>query len=166
MIFTEGTIIMHKGAICHSRAEIIQQVEEKEKTVGDYASYIPISDSVRKLNSWAKEGAEIIYLTSRKKEGEIQMIQKVLTKHSFPKGLLLFRHPGEEYKDIAEKNVPDVLVEDDCESVGGPDEMTVTHIKASIKCRIKSITVKEFGGIDHLPDKVSSLLSRPYFRMQ
>lgn len=157
---------MHRGAIGHSRDEIVRQVEEKEKTGRDYASYVPIGDSVRKLNSWANEGAEILYLTSRKKEGEIQMIQKVLAKYSFPKGQLLFRHPGEEYKDIAEKTVPDVLVEDDCESIGGPDEMTITHIKASIKHRIKSITVKEFGGIDHLPDNVSSLLnSQPHCQM-
>jgi hypothetical protein len=51
----------------------------------------------------------------------------------------------------------DVLVEDDCESIGGADQMTITYIKPDIKNRIKSIVVKENGGIDHLPDNIEAL---------
>ena len=33
LIFTEGTIIVHKNAIGRSRKEIVKQVEENEKSV-------------------------------------------------------------------------------------------------------------------------------------
>lgn len=157
LIFTEGTIIMHKTAISHSREEIVKQVEDKEESVHDYKSYVPVSNVVKKLQNWKNDGAEILYLTSRKKPEEIEQIQNVLKKNKFPDGQLLFRQKNEEYKDVAEKVVPDVLVEDDCESIGGIDEMTITHVKPEIKKKIKSIPIKEFGGIDHLPDKISAL---------
>jgi len=54
--------------------------------------------------------------------------------------------------------MPDILIEDDCESIGGKNEMTITHINPKLKTKIKSITIKEFEGIDHLPDKISELL--------
>ena len=85
-------------------------------------------------------------------------IHNVLKKHNFPEGELLFRQKGEEYKDVAERVVPDILIEDDCESIGGIDEMSITHVKCEIRKKIKSIPVKEFGGIDHLPNNISGLM--------
>lgn len=158
LIFTEGTIIMHKTTIGHSREEIVKQVENEQKSVHDYKFYVPVGDVVKKLKNWKKDGAEILYLTSRRKLEEIKQIQNVLKKYDFPEGQFLFRRKGEEYKDVAERIVPDVLVEDDYESIGGIDEMTITHVKPEIKKKIKSIPIKEFGGIDHLPDKISALL--------
>ena len=157
LIFTEGTIIMHKNAVGHTRDEIVQQVEDKEKSVHDYKSYVPVGNAVKKLQNWKNDGAEILYLTSRRKPEEIQQIQNVLKKFNFPDGQLLFRQKNEEYKDVAEKIIPDVLIEDDCESIGGIDEMTITHVRPDIKKRIKSVTIKEFGGIDHLSDNISAL---------
>jgi len=69
----------------------------------------------------------------------------------------LFRKEGEKYKDVAEKLMPDVLIEDNCESIGGEPEMTYPHINEDLKKKIKSIIVKEFGGIGHLPDDVHKL---------
>lgn len=46
---------------------------------------------------------------------------------------------------------------DDCESIGGEPEMTYPHIRADLKPKIKSIVVKEFQGIDHLPDSIEEL---------
>ncbi len=157
LIFTEGTIIMHKTAIGHSREEIVKQVEDEQESVHDYKSYVPVGNAVKKLQTWKNQGAEILYLTSRRKPEEIEQIQNVLKKFKFPDGQLLFRQKDEEYKDVAERIIPDVLVEDDCESIGGIDEMTITHVKPEIKKKIKSIPIKEFGGIDHLPDKISAL---------
>ena len=54
--------------------------------------------------------------------------------------------------------MPDFLIEDDCESIGGEKEMTITFIKPEIKEKIKSVVVKEFGGIDYLPDNLDELL--------
>jgi hypothetical protein len=156
MIFTEGTIIMHKHGKGKTRAEIVKQVEEKDnkKQIYDFASYVPIGKAVEKIKKWKKNGAEIIYLTSRRKSKEIEAVANVLKKYKFPKGELLFRKRLESYKKIAERVIPDVLIEDDCESIGGEKEMTITHIKPSIRAKIKSIPIKEFGGIDHLPDKI------------
>jgi len=155
LIFTEGTIIMHKTAIGHSREEIVKQIQNAEKSIHDYKSYIPVGDAVKKLQNWKQNGVEILYLTSRKKIEEVKQIQNVLKKFNFPEGQLLFRKKDEEYKEVAEKNIPDILIEDDCESIGGINEMTITHVKPEIKNKIKSISIKEFGGIDHLPNNLS-----------
>jgi len=53
--------------------------------------------------------------------------------------------------------MPDILIENDCESIGGQKEMTITFVKPRVKQKIKSIVVKEFQGIDHLPDSINSL---------
>lgn len=58
---------------------------------------------------------------------------------------------------MAERLLPDIIVEDDCESIGGKEEMTYSHIRQDLKVKIKSVVVKEFEGIDHLPDKISDL---------
>ena len=58
---------------------------------------------------------------------------------------------------MAERETPDILIEDDCESIGGEKEMTYPHIREDLKSKIKSLVVKEFGGIDHLPDNIRML---------
>ena len=50
------------------------------------------------------------------------------------------------------------MIEDDCESIGGEKEMTITFVKSEIKQKIKSIIIKEFNGIDHLPDNVEEII--------
>lgn len=155
LIFTEGTILMHKTGLDVSREETVLQVENKFSEVKNYETYVPIGNAVEKIKSWKSQGAEICYLTSRTTEKEINDIQNVLNKFSFPKGELYFRKENEQYKDVAEKVIPDILIEDDCESIGGTPEMTYPHIKDELKSKIKSIPVKEFGGIDHLSDNIS-----------
>jgi hypothetical protein len=150
LIFTEGTILMHKNAAGHTREEIIQQVKSKESSVHDFNSYIPIGKAPEKLWNWKKNRVEIIYLTSRRTTEQIKAIQNVLDKYHFPKGKLVFRKENEEYKDVVERVVPNVLIDDDCESIGGTGEMTMTFVKTQLKKKIKSITVKEFMGIDEV----------------
>jgi hypothetical protein len=53
--------------------------------------------------------------------------------------------------------MPDVLIEDDCESIGGAAETTDCQIRPDLRARIRSIIVPEFGGIDHLPDSLDEL---------
>ncbi|MFH1191885.1 MAG: hypothetical protein V1655_00215 [bacterium] len=53
--------------------------------------------------------------------------------------------------------MPNILIGDDCESIGGAGEMTITNLKPEIKKKIKSVVVKEFGGIDYLPDDIYEL---------
>ena len=154
MIFTEGTIIMHKNAMGHTREEIIKQVKGRDKSVHDYKSYVPVGNAVKKLQNWKKNSTEIFYLTSRRIPEEIKQIRNVLKRFRFPRGHLLSRKKDEEYKDVAKRIIPDILIEDDCESIGGIDKMTITHVNPKIKERIKSIVIKEFSGIDNLPDRI------------
>lgn len=158
LVFLHGTLIMHKNAKGKTREERVKQVLKREKSVQDFVSYIPVGNSVEKLNSWEKQGAEIIYLSSHEKAGDLEKDKLVLKKYNFPEGQILYRQSEESYKDIAEKIIPDILIEDDCESIGGKKEMTITFINPDIKRRIKSIVVKEFSGIDDLPDKLDDLI--------
>lgn len=157
LIFTEGTIIMHKTAFGLSKQKIINQVKEKNPSVHDYLSYIPIRNAVSKIIEWENQGAKIIYLTSRKELNEIENIKKVIHKYNFPEGEFLYRKEREEYKDVVERILPHILIEDDCESIGGEEEMTITYIKPELNKKIKSIVIEEFGGIDNLPDDVDLL---------
>ncbi len=154
LIFLHGTIIMHRSAVGKTREERVKQSLEQEESVLDYGSYVPVGNAVEKLNRWKQQGVEIIYLSSHESEIDTNNNRLVLEKFNFPEGQVLYRKNGETYKDIAERIIPDVLIEDDCESIGGEKEMTITFVSPDIKKRIKSIVVKEFQGIDHLPDDI------------
>ena len=169
LIFTEGTVLMHglakgvsrKERVRQSKATVIQRILPFKASLGsinDLESYIPVGNAVEKLKSWKKQGAEIVYLTSRKIRSEIEIIKKILSKYNFPDWQnLYFRKQGEEYKDVAERLLPDILIEDDCESIGGEKEMVYPHIKEELKSKIKSVIIKEFEGIDNLPKDISLL---------
>lgn len=148
LVFTEGTILYHTSAIGKTRKEIVEQIKNKDKSVHKYSSYIPIKHAVNKLKIWEYQGVKITYLTSRKKKKEIEEIKKVLNYWDFPKGEVYFRKETEDYKDVAKRIKPDILIEDDCESIGGELEMIYLHISEKFKKTIKSIIVKEFEGID------------------
>lgn len=157
MIFTEGTVLMFGSGANLSREERVKMSQAKEKSVYDFASYLPAGRAVEKIKHWNEQGAEIYYLTSRQVKEEIDQIQNVLNIHHFPDVQnLVFRGEGEEYKDVAERIMPDILIEDDCESIGAA-EITYSYIRADLKPKIKSIIVKEFQGIDHLPDSIEDL---------
>lgn len=163
---------MHKSAIGKTREEIIEQVKAQGESVRDFGSYIPIGSAVDKLKKWAEQGAEIFYLSAltedKKARGDeiigkegLRVDQEILDRYRFPKGEVYHRKKRESYAQIAEKIAPDILIEDDCESIGGEKEMTITFINPEIKRRIQSIAIREFGGIDHLPDDLNELSNRP-----
>ncbi|MFA4819272.1 MAG: hypothetical protein WC621_05540, partial [Patescibacteria group bacterium] len=81
----------------------------------------------------------------------------ILRRYSFPIGKIYHREAGETYKDIVERVRPDILIEDDCASIGGEKEMAYPYISKDIQKKIKLIKVKEFGGIDFLPDSLEEL---------
>jgi hypothetical protein len=160
MVFLQGTILMHRSVLGQPREERVRQVLNREKSIYDWASYVPIGDALKKLWKWKAQGAEIAYLSSHKAIEDIRTDEAVLRIYGFPNGPVFFRRDREEYKDVAERIRPDVLIEDDCESIGGENQMTYPHIKLEIQGAIKSVVVQEFGGIDHLPDEISTLISR------
>lgn len=180
MVFTEGTVLMFASGKILSREERVKlsqaagvqqeesnlsfesasQIKVEPGSVYDFSRYLPTGQAVEKLNKWKQQGAEIYYLTSRRIKAEIENIRNILKKYDFPDWQNLFyRLQGEEYKDVAERVMPDILIEDDCESIGGEAEMTYPHIREDLKPKIKSIVVKEFQGIDHLPDSLTALSS-------
>ena len=170
LIFLQGTLIMHKSAVGKIREEIIEQVKAQGESVRDFASYVPVGNAVEKLHKWAAQGAEFFYISAltedKKARGDevvgkegLKVDQEILDRYGFPKGEIYHRQKGESYAQIAEKIMPDILIEDDCESIGGAKEMTITFVKPEIKRQIKSIPIKEFGGIDHLPSDLSDLLN-------
>lgn len=158
MVFLHGTAIVHKNGVGRSREERVKQSISRESSATDYAAYVPIGSAVKKIGQWQQQGAEIIYLSSHEDEVDVKKDKQVLAKYDFPKGVIYYRQKGEDYKDVAERVKPDVLIEDDCESIGGEKEMIYPNILASYKDKIKSIVVKEFEGIDHLPDKISDFM--------
>ena len=150
---------MHQGAKNVSREERVKQVVNKEASVSDFVNYIPISQAVIKLNFWVDAGAEIYYLTSRT-DDQVDDIFKVLTRHKFPTPTNLYHRIGlEEYTDVVNKIQPNVLIEDDCESIGGLSEM----ISPTLSDNIQKIVVKEFEGIDKLANDIAILMNHSGF---
>ncbi len=47
-----------------------------------------------------------MYLTSRTNPEEIEIVRRVLEQYDFPQGELFYRREGEEYKDVAERVLP------------------------------------------------------------
>jgi len=139
LVFTEGTTIMHSSP-------------EKIK---NYSSYIPVKNAVKKIKTWKEKGCEISYLTSRRLQREIKQVEEVLKKFNFPKGTLYYRKKGEEYRDVVERLRPDIFIDDDCESIGGNNIKEIINQKLNIKI----VIVKEFGGIDYLPEEPRDLLN-------
>ena len=172
LVFLQGTILRHKNAAGLRRDEIIRQVVEQEESVRDFKNYVPVGNAAQKLQQWAKQGAQICYLsalTENKrgrgdeivgKEG-LRFDEEVLSRYGFPKGTIYYREINETYADVVARiePTPDILIEDDCESMGeeAKSEITYYSLNPELKGKIKSFVVKEFGGIDHLPDKMEDL---------
>ena len=160
LVFLHGTSIMHRNAKGLAREEAIKQVTEGDESINDYASYIPVGNAAEKLHRWKGQGARICYLSSHKNAEDVEKDKFVLKKYTFPDGQIYYRRNIEEYKDVVERirPLPDAIVEDDCESIGVKVEMVYPNLRQELKSKIKSIVVKEFGGIDYLPDQISELM--------
>ncbi|HZR44262.1 MAG TPA: hypothetical protein VFB12_29385 [Ktedonobacteraceae bacterium] len=157
VVFLHGTAIMHCGALGHTREERVRQVQTGEPSVCDFASYVPVGKAVSKLRRWREQGAEICYLSSHKNPVYVEQDRAVLNSYHFPTGQIFCRQPGKRYQHVAERVLPDVLIEDDCESIGGIGEMTYPHLKPEVQAKIVSIVVHEFEGLGHLTDDLFAL---------
>jgi hypothetical protein len=137
-----------------------KQVVEGDESIHDYASYIPVGNAVKKLQEWKGQGAKICYLSSHKNAKDVEKDKLVLKKYAFPDGQVFYRRDREEYRNVVERirPLPDVIVEDDCESIGGEAEMVYPNLKPELRNKIKSIVVREFEGIDHIPDTISEII--------
>lgn len=145
---------MHQSGIGRTREKRVEQSVNHDPSILDYANYVPIGKAVEKVKSWQEQGNEIIYLSSREDAVDVAKDKLVLDKFNFPKGPILYRRNGEAYKDVIERIKPDILIEDDCESIGGEKEMCITYVYPELKKQIRSIVVKEFNGIDDLSKEI------------
>jgi len=141
LIFAEGTILKPKSLF----------------SIYNHKTYLPIGNSISIINEWHKQGSEILYCTSRKKNQAIE-IADILKRNDFAGTKLFYREKGEKYRDIVERVRPDILIEDDCRSIGGRWQMCITYVNPQLKAKINSIIVKEFQGIDKLPINLHDLL--------
>ena len=80
--------------------------------------------------------------------GAVQKINRWHGQYTVQYAVLEHRRRGEQYADVVLRVHPDILVEDDCSSIGGAAEMCVTKLPQNERERIRSIVVPEFGGID------------------
>jgi hypothetical protein len=158
LVFLQGTAIMHASGAGCSREERVRQVQQRDPSVREHADYIPVGDAAEKLRAWAAQGAEILFLSSHRDPAHMDEDMRVLRRYGFPEGTVLFRRAGEAYHDVAERALPDVLIEDDCESIGGAAEMVYPHMRPEMRSRITSIVVREFEGLDHLPERAVDLI--------
>lgn len=85
--------------------------------------------------------------------------KELINPLQLPRGIPFYRAGREKYKDVIESAMPDILIEDDCRSIGGAWQLSMTHVGEIARGKINSIIVREFKGIDHLPDKLNDLLN-------
>ncbi|MFX0006293.1 MAG: hypothetical protein ACFFA7_17055 [Promethearchaeota archaeon] len=158
LVFLHGTCIMHRNTLGLSRMQIVRQViENTDESISDFASYIPIGRAIKKLTSWQNQGAEISYLSSHLTIENVKKDEIVLKKYNFPEGTIFYRQKEEDWNLQIEKAKPDLIIEDNCESIGGESQMTFPNLRPELQSKITLIVIKEFAGIDHLPDDVKEL---------
>jgi hypothetical protein len=158
LVFLQGTTLMHAGGLGRTPEERVAQVRAGEDpTLHDYPGYVPIGEAAAKLERWREQGAQIDYLSSHRDPDDLAKDGGVLQTYAFPRGRLLSRAPGQTYGDVAARELPDLLVEDDCRSIGA-EQLAHAQLPPELRARVKSIVVPEFGGIDHLPDSLQALL--------
>ena len=103
LVFTEGTV-----------------VDDRERS-GEWKM---VGSAARKLRVWEKHGSTIAYLSSKRETESLDKVRKALSDGGAPKGELFFRRDNEHYGQAAERALPDIIVEDDCKSIGGVAGMT------------------------------------------
>jgi hypothetical protein len=160
LVFLHGTAIMHSTAAGQSRAERVRQSRRRDRPVLDFAAYVPTEAAVEKVRTWHRHGAVISYLSSHRDAADVDLDRAVLATHGFPAGTVFSRDPGESYADAARRAGADVVVEDDCESIGGRGQTIAAVVAATPGRPVTSVIVPEFGGLAHLPDNPRELTSR------
>lgn len=80
--------------------------------------YKPIGNAVEKVNTWYDEGNEI-YLCSYVRKARFRFIKSIIDFYGMKYTDILCRTKCEKYHEIVERLKPDILIEDDCKSIGG-----------------------------------------------
>lgn len=111
--------------------------------------YKPIGNAVEIVNTLYEKGYEI-YLCSYVRNTRYNFIKSIVDFYGMKYTEILCRNKGETYREIVERLKPNILIEDDCKSIGGLKACCITGVKDEIKKEIQSIIVPEFAGIDNV----------------
>jgi hypothetical protein len=158
-VFLHGTAIMHAAAAGVERDERIQQVRRRDPSVRDFASYVPTPGTAARLAAWQRHGAILVYLSSHRHPDDIRTDAAVIRRHGFPAGPVHGRQPGEDYGPLAERLGLDVLVEDDCESIGGAAQTCAAQLSPAGTQSLRCVVLPEFSGLAGLPEDPAELLT-------
>ena len=109
--------------------------------------YKPIGNAVQIVNSLYDKGHGI-YLCSYVRVKRYAFIKSTIDFYGMKYTEILCRNQNEQYSDIVERIRPNILIEDDCRSIGGQNKWCITNVSNEIKTEIQSIIVPEFKGID------------------
>jgi len=156
-VFLHGTAIMHASAAGVEREERVRQVRRKDATVRDFTSYVPTPGAVAKLAAWQRHGASITYLSSHRGEDDLRADESVIRRHGFTAGPVHGRQQGESYGSLVERLSLDVLIEDDCESIGGAVQTCAAQLSPGSRASTRCILLPEFSGLAGLPDDPAEL---------
>lgn len=110
-------------------------------------AYTPIKNAVSKING-LHEDYEVVLCTFRRHN--IRIVRKAMAYYGVRYHRLEYRKKGENYADVVVRVKPDILIEDDCHSIGGEKEMCITNVPTDIKQTISLMVVREFDGIDNI----------------
>jgi hypothetical protein len=158
-VFLHGTAIMHAAAAGVERDERVQQVRRRDPGVADFACYIPTPGTAVKLAAWERHGATLVYLSSHRRPDDIHADERVIRRYGFPAGPVHGRQNGEDYRPLVERLGLDVLVEDDCESIGGPEQTCAAQLSPAGRQSVRCLVLPEFSGLAGLPDNPAELLT-------
>lgn len=111
--------------------------------------YVPIGNAVKVINNLYNKGNEV-YLCSYVRINRYKFIKSIVDYYKINYTEILCRDKNEQYSNLVEKVMPDIIIEDDCKSIGGEKQCCITNVKEDIKMNIKSIIVEEFKGIDNI----------------
>ena len=158
-VFLHGTAIMHAAAAGVERDERVRQVRRRDPSVQDFASYVPTPGTAAKLAAWQRHGAILVYLSSHHRQHDIRADESVIHRHRFPVGPVHGRQQGKDYGPLVERLRFDVLVEDNCESIGGAAQTCAAQLSSAARESVRCIVLPEFSGLADLPDDPAELLT-------
>lgn len=158
LVFVCGTTLMHAGAVGRSRDERVCQARKgTDPTLRDYGAYVATEGALEKLRGWSAQGAEISYLSVHRDAATVTASAGALRSHGFPPGPVLSRSDGESYGDVVRRAAPDILIEGDRTS-SDADGIAYHQLEPTQRDRILSIVVPQYGGLEHLPASLGTLL--------
>lgn len=160
MVLLPGTAIMHESAADVDRADRVRQAAAgMDPSLRDFAMYVPVGKAVAKLTEWQTQGATIEYLSAHRERRDVAKDMVVLDRFFFPEGMVRFRGKHQRYAGVVREAAPDILIENDRESMGprAAAEVIAPSLRGPFRRRIGSIVVPEFGGIDDLPSLLPAL---------